>query len=74
VVTTRTVYRLPGGAKNAGPEAVTVKVGITDGVSSEVVEGLAEGDLVITGLVSAGTDSAPAGRPASNPFSGGRRF
>lgn len=74
VVTTRTVYRLPGGNKSAGPEAVSVKIGITDGVNSEVVEGLAAGDVVVTGLMSPGADAAPAGRPTSNPFSGGRRF
>ena len=73
-VTTRTVYRLPGGKKNAGPEAVSVKIGITDGITSEVVEGLADGDLIITGIVAPGTEATPAGQPARNPFGGGRRF
>lgn len=72
-VTTRTVYRLPGGDKIATPEAVTVKIGITDGVTSEVVAGLAEGDVIITGL----NTGAPAGsgpqQPINNPFGGGRR-
>lgn len=73
VITSRTIYRLPGGNKDAKPEPVTVKVGITDGIASEVVEGIAEGDVIITGLVSSG---APAGQaPAANPFGGGgRRF
>jgi HlyD family secretion protein len=73
-VTTRTVYRLPGGNKTALPEAVSVKVGITDGSASEVLEGLAEGDVVITGVVLAPGTTAPGGQPATNPFGGGRRF
>lgn len=71
VVTARTIYRLPGGRKDAAPEPVTVRVGITDGSASEVVDGIAEGDTIITGLT-AGT--ATAQPPASNPFGGGRRF
>ncbi len=74
VVTSRTVYRLPGGNKDATPEAVTAKIGITDGINSEMVEGLAEGDVIITGVLSPGADSTQAGRPANNPFGGGRRF
>lgn len=73
-VTTRTVYRLPGADKTATPESVSVKIGITDGITSEVIAGLAEGDVIITGLVVPGAEATPAGRPASNPFSGGRRF
>jgi len=72
-VTTRTVYRLSGGGKGTPPEAVAVKIGITDGIASEVLEGLAEGDIIVTGVVVAGAETT-AGRPASNPFSGGRRF
>ena len=41
---------------------------------NEVIAGLAEGDVIITGLVVPGAEAMPAGRPASNPFSGGRRF
>jgi HlyD family secretion protein len=73
IVTPRTVYRLPKGDKNAAPEAVPIKVGITDGSYSEATEGLAAGDVVITGLnvTPAGGTAAPT---TSNPFSGGRRF
>lgn len=73
VITTRTVYRLPGGDKSATPESVSVKVGITDGSFSEIADGLAAGDLLIIGLsVSNASGAAP---PTSNPFSGGgRRF
>ncbi|MBL9217712.1 MAG: efflux RND transporter periplasmic adaptor subunit [Opitutaceae bacterium] len=75
VITTRTVYRLPGGASNATPEAVSVKIGITDGSFSEVVGGLSAGDTIITGLITPAGTSPAAGQPASNPFGGGgRRF
>jgi HlyD family secretion protein len=71
VITTRTIYRLPGGNKNAKPEPVSVKIGITDGIASELIDGAAEGDVIITGLASAGT---PAGQqPTANPFGAGRR-
>jgi HlyD family secretion protein len=70
---TRTVFRLPGGSKAARPETVSIKVGITDGLASEVVGGLAEGDVVITSVNVPGTK--PGAAP-SNPFGGGgpRRF
>jgi HlyD family secretion protein len=52
---TRTVYLLvktnsPNGKEIEKGRPVTVKVGITDGSYSEVLEGLKEGDLVITGV------------------------
>lgn len=74
VVTTRTVYRLPGGDKTAKPEPVSLKVGITDGVASEIIDGLKEGDTVITGLQVTGTGGGAAPAPANNPFGGQRRF
>ena len=75
VITTRTVYRLPGGDKTATPEPVAVKIGITDGSFSEIVGGLAAGDTIITGLSTPTGTTPPAGQPASNPFGGGgRRF
>jgi len=69
--TTRTVYRLPGGIKTARPEPVNVKVGITDGLSSEIATGLTEGDVVIT---SVNVPGAKPGATPSNPFGGQRRF
>jgi HlyD family secretion protein len=71
-VTTRTLYRLPGGNKNAPPEAVSAKIGITDGITSEVIDGLAEGDVIITGVNSTGAAGGPAA-PVNNPFGGGQR-
>jgi multidrug efflux pump subunit AcrA (membrane-fusion protein) len=52
-----------------------VKLGINDGVSTEVLEGLKPGDLVVTG-VTTDQSSASVPRGTSNPLSGGggRRF
>jgi len=64
----RTVYLLTGGR----PQPVQIKTGISDGVVTEVIEGLKEGDRVITAESSS---KSPAASPSTNPFSGGpRRF
>jgi HlyD family secretion protein len=66
-----TVYVLTGEGKDAKIQAVQVRTGISDGISTEVVSGLDEGAPVVTGTISAGTQTAA---PA-NPFGGGpRRF
>ena len=71
-VTTRTIYKLVGSdPKTATIESVSTKLGITDGINTEVVDGLKEGDVIITSVVLPGASSAAAGRPASNPFAGG---
>src|SRR6266567_6807442 len=62
----RTVYALSG--SHLTP--VQIKTGISDGVVTEVVEGLKEGDRVVTAEMAA--KSQPASSPA-NPFSGGQR-
>ena len=67
-----TIYVLSGAGKNAVLQAVQIKTGISDGISTEVVSGLDEGAQVVTGMASTGA-STPAA--ASNPFGGGgRRF
>jgi len=71
----RTVYILAS-AEGKRPELKPVKIqtGITDGVSTEIVEGLKEGDQVVTGLPTMQGSSGGMQRP-SNPFGGGfRRF
>jgi HlyD family secretion protein len=71
----RTVYILAS-AEGKRPELKPVKIqtGITDGVSTEVVEGLKEGDQVVTGLLTMQSSSSSMPRP-NNPFGGGiRRF
>jgi HlyD family secretion protein len=79
--TTATVYVLAqsanGGAKPV-LRPVTIKAGISDGSNTEVLEGLNEGDVVVTGTASSSSTSttAAASEPPRNPFSpfgGGRR-
>jgi len=65
--TERTVYVMASGASK--PSAVTIKTGISDGVTTEVLEGLKEGDKVVTGI----TETDDGTTPANNPFGGGRR-
>jgi HlyD family secretion protein len=55
------------------PQPVPVKLGITDGSRTEIVQGeLREGDLVITD-VQAGAGNAPAGGANRGPGGGGFR-
>jgi HlyD family secretion protein len=63
----RTVYILSGGR----PKPVQIKTGISDGVVTEVTEGLKEGDQIVTAELAT---SPPSASPAANPFSGPRRF
>jgi len=60
---------LSGEGKDATLKPVQIKTGITDGVFTEVLSGLDEGDKVVTGLAFGGVVSAPS----ANPF-GGPRF
>jgi HlyD family secretion protein len=58
---------------------MTIKVGITDGKDTEVLEGLNEGDVVVTGVntptVAANMPGGrpPGGSPFGGPFGGGFR-
>ncbi len=65
----RTVYVLRG----SEPTPVQIKTGISDGVYTEVLEGLQEGDRAVTAALGADKEAA---RALTNPFSGGgpRRF
>src|SRR5947199_10221183 len=65
----RTVNVLPSGANR--PEPRKIKTGISDGIVTEVVEGLKEGDRVVTAEL-ASTAAGPP--PPANPFGGSRRF
>ena len=71
----RTVYLLVNGQ----PQPAKVKLGITDSIFTEVIDGLKEGDVVITGsnATPAADAAAAAPRPGgASPFGGGgmRRF
>jgi len=59
-----TVYVLTGNAPNTKLEAIQIKAGITDGIYTEVLSGLNEGDKIVTSVVN------PADAQA-NPFGGG---
>src|SRR5438552_3304090 len=63
----RTVYVLSYGR----PKAVQIKTGISDGIVTEVTEGLKQGDRVVTAELSSPSASSS---PPTNPFSGARRF
>jgi HlyD family secretion protein len=68
--TERTVYVLPNFASR--PRPVQIKTGISDGIMTEVVKGLNEGDRAVTAELTS-TTAAPS--PPTNPFgSGPRRF
>ena len=78
-VTTRTLYRLLGADPHTATlDPVGVKLGITDGINTAVIDGLKEGDVVVTSATLPGK-SAGAAPAAGNPFTGGgpggpRRF
>jgi HlyD family secretion protein len=75
--TTRTVYVLASDNPNASAPQVKprqIKIGISDGISTEVVDGLKEGEIVVIGS-NAPQPTPPPGGGAANPFGGGgRRF
>ena len=54
-------------ATAADLKANPVKLGITDGAVTEIIEGLNEGDMVVVSMVSTGSSNAPV----NNPFGGG---
>ncbi|MEW6159592.1 MAG: efflux RND transporter periplasmic adaptor subunit [Verrucomicrobiota bacterium] len=78
---TRTVYLLekektPTGGTKQVLRSVTIKTGISDGTNSEVLEGLKEGDEVVTNLAMPEAASSPTMRPpgfGGSPFGGPRR-
>jgi HlyD family secretion protein len=64
----RTVYLLPDGENS--PKPVQIKMGISDGIETEVLEGLTEGQKIVTSVTGAQTQAAASSTPA-NPFGGG---
>jgi HlyD family secretion protein len=60
-----TVYILSGTGKDEILKPVQIKTGISDGIDTEVISGLNEGDQIVTSAISAGA------APATNPFGGG---
>ena len=64
----RTVYVLAGDEMAPMLKPIPIKTGITDGIFTEVVEGLKEGDKVVSSVVQ---NDAANGAAASTPFGGG---
>jgi HlyD family secretion protein len=77
--TIRTVYRPAGTPSAPRAQAVVARFGVTDGVHTEILSALAEGDQLITNVITA-EELAAEGRTfppsTTNPFGGGnqRRF
>ena len=74
---TQTIYLLEKSAATGQEESVlkpvTVTLGISDGANTEVIEGLKEGDVVVTGTVAQGAVvPPPSGSPFGGPFGGPR--
>jgi HlyD family secretion protein len=63
-----TVYVLSGDEKNPVLQPVQIRTGISDGISTEVVSGLNEGDKIVTGMVNT---TGTAATTTANPFGGG---
>lgn len=66
----RPLYKLTDpAAKEKKIETISVRLGISDGFNTEVLDGLADGDTVVTGVIMPGATpvlAAPGG--AQNPF------
>jgi len=61
-----TIFVLSGMGDDAKLQAVQIKAGISDGIDTEVLSGLKEGDQVVTGVTAPGNKAATA----SIPFGG----
>jgi multidrug efflux pump subunit AcrA (membrane-fusion protein) len=72
----RTVYLLSEQNGKTELKPVKIRTGITDGLNTEVLEGLNEGDQVVIGLLTTQSGVGGQGNRPSNPFGGGgfRRF
>ncbi|MDF3056079.1 MAG: transporter [Rariglobus sp.] len=71
-VLTRTVYKLGGTPASPVVIPITIKTGITDGSATEIIEGLEEGDSVITSAFQPSAKGS-TGSSTPNPFGGGGR-
>ncbi len=69
-VTTRTVYRLANPLPDLKIEPVSAKFGITDGSSTEIIDGLKEGETLVSSVYLPGDNTAAAPQQNRNPFGG----
>ena len=68
--TVRTLYRLIESTPKPRLESFAVRLGITDGTTTEILSGLEEGDEIVTGL----SLSSGATAQTTNPFAGNSGF
>ena len=69
----RTLYRvLASEAKMPQVEAVSTKLGISDSMNTEIIEGLQENDSIVTSVVSSNGSAASGSANPMNPFGGNR--
>lgn len=68
-----TLYVLKGDGPDAKLEAVQVRTGISDGITTEAVSGLDEGARLVTGVILSDAQSAGASNPFGGGFPRGRR-
>lgn len=69
-IVTRTLYKLIDGPEKK-IEPASVRLGISDGINTEVLSGLADNEAVITSVTMPGASTGPG---ATNPFQQGRGF
>ncbi len=60
--TWRVVYRIASGGSEGPVEAIAVRAGMSDGVHTEILEGLEEGDVLATGIDLGATSPGGGGR------------
>ncbi|HEY5345551.1 MAG TPA: efflux RND transporter periplasmic adaptor subunit [Verrucomicrobiae bacterium] len=63
-----TVYILAGSARAPQLKPMQIKTGITDGIFTEIVDGLKEGDKVVSSVAQSDSQNSAAG--SSSPFGG----
>ena len=75
-IVTRTLYKLLAEGPKPKIEPVIVKLGITDGTTTEVIDGLKEGDVLVTSFTVPGATTATTAPGGSSPLGGTgmRRF
>ena len=68
-----TVYVLSGQGHDVTLKPIQIRTGISDGIYTEVVSGLKEGDQIVTSSFMVGSSGSKPSS-SSNPFGGFRRF
>ncbi|MEI6862496.1 MAG: efflux RND transporter periplasmic adaptor subunit [Verrucomicrobiota bacterium] len=69
-IVTRTVFKSVGTLEVPRVERLTVRLGITDGVNTEVIDGVNEGDAIVSSVNLPGAPVAAPQAGGNNPFQG----